>query len=66
MTQVVFILVRGKKTISMQKNVTTGWFAIGKGAASGGCILSPCLFNLYAEYHAGLDESQAGTRCWEK
>ena len=35
-----------------------------------GCILSPCLFNLYAEYimgNAGLDEAQAGKKdCWEK
>ena len=37
------------------------WFQIGKGVYQG-CILSPCLFNLYAEYitqHAGLDEAQA-------
>ena len=41
---------------------TTDWFQIGKGVHQG-CILSPCLFNLYAEYimrNAGLDESQAG------
>ena len=40
----------------------TDWFKIGKGVHQG-CILSPCLFNLYAEYimrNAGLDESQAG------
>ena len=40
----------------------TDWFQIGKGVRQG-CILSPCLFNLYAEYimqNAGLDESQAG------
>ena len=41
---------------------TTDWFQIGKGVRQG-CILSPCLFNFYAEYtmrNAGLDEAQAG------
>ena len=40
------------------------WFQIGKGVYQG-CILSPCLFNLYAEYimrNAGLDEAQAGIK----
>src|SRR5574340_527033 len=40
----------------------TDWFQIGKGVCQG-CILSPCLFNLYAEYitrNAGLEEAQAG------
>ena len=43
---------------------TTDWFQIGKGLHQG-CILSPCLFNLYAEYimrNAGLDEAQAGIK----
>ena len=43
---------------------TTEWFQIGKGVRQV-CILSPCLFNLYAEYimrNAGLDEAQAGIR----
>ena len=43
---------------------TTDWFQIGK-AVHQGCILSPCLFNLYVEYimrNAGLDEAQAGTK----
>ena len=43
---------------------TTGWFQIGKGVHQG-CILSPCLFNLYAEYirrNAGLEEAQAGIK----
>jgi len=43
---------------------TTDWFQIGKGVHQG-CILSPCLFNLYAEYimqNARLDESQVGIK----
>ena len=43
---------------------TTDWFQIGKGVHQG-CILSPCLFNLYAEYimrKAGLEETQAGIK----
>ena len=42
----------------------TDWFQIGKGVHQG-CILSPCLFNLYAEYimrNTGLDETQAGIK----
>ena len=42
----------------------TDWFQVGKGVRQG-CILSPCLFNLYAEYimrNAGLDEAQAGIK----
>ena len=43
---------------------TTEWFQMGKGVCQG-CMLSPCLFNLYAEYimrNAGLDEAQAGIK----
>ena len=43
---------------------TTDWFQIGKGVCQG-CILSPCLFNLYAEYimrNSGLEETQAGIK----
>ena len=43
---------------------TTDWFQIGKGVHQG-CILSPCLFDLYAEYimrNTGLDETQAGIK----
>ena len=43
---------------------TTDWFQIGKGVCKG-CILSPCLFNIYAEYimrNVGLDEAQAGIK----
>ena len=47
---------------------TTDWFQIGKGVRQG-CILSPCLFNLYAEYimrNAGLDEAQLESRLLEE
>ena len=47
---------------------TMDWFQIGKGVRQG-CILSPCLFNLHAEYimrKAGLDEAQAGSKTAEK
>ena len=43
---------------------TTDWFQIGKGVRQG-CILSPCLFNLYTEYimrNAGLEETQTGVK----
>ena len=43
---------------------TTEWFQIGKGVCQG-CILSPCLFNFYAEYimrNVGLEETQAGIK----
>ena len=47
---------------------TTDWFQIGKGVYQG-CILSPCLFNLYAEYiirNAGQEEAQAGIKIAER
>ena len=47
---------------------TTDWFQIGKGVHQG-CVLSPCLFNLYAEYitqNTGLDEAQAGIKIARK
>ena len=47
---------------------TTDWFQIGKGVHQG-CILSPCLFNLYAEYtmrNTGLEEAQAGIKIARK
>ena len=47
---------------------TMDWFQIGKGVYQS-CILSPCLFNLYAEYimqNAGLDEAQAGIKIAER
>ena len=54
----------GQEAIVRTGHGTTDWFQIGKGAHQG-CILSPCLFNLYAEYimqNARLDEAQAGIK----
>ena len=50
-----------KQQLELDMEQQTDWFQIGKGVRPG-CILSPCLFNLYAEYimrNAGLDEAQA-------
>ena len=55
-------LYAGQEATVRPGHGTMDWFQIGKGVRQG-CILSPCLFNLYAEYimqNAGLDESQAG------
>ena len=55
-------LYAGQEATVRTEHRTTDWFQIGKGVHQG-CILSPCLFNLYAEYimrNAGLDETQAG------
>ena len=57
-------LYTGQKATVRTRYGKTDWFQIGKGVRQG-CILSPCLFNLYAEYimrHAGLDEAQAGIK----
>ena len=57
-------LYAGQEATVRTGHGTTDWFQIGKGVRQG-CILSPCLFNLYAEYimrHAGLDEAQAGVK----
>ena len=57
-------LYAGQEATVRTRNGTTDWFQIGKGVCQG-CILSPCLFNLYAEYimrNAGLDEAQAGIK----
>ena len=54
-------LYAGQEATVRTGHVTTDWFQIGKRLLQG-CILSPCLFNLYAEYimrNAGLDEAQA-------
>ena len=55
-------LYAGQKATVRSGRGTTDWFQIGKGVHQG-CILSPCLFNLYAEYimrNTRLDEEQAG------
>ena len=57
-------LYAGQETTVRIGHRTTDWFQIGKGVRQG-CILSPCLFNLYAEYimrNAGLDEAEAGIK----
>ena len=57
-------LYAGQEATVRTGHGTTDWFLIGKGIRQG-CILSPCLFNLYAEYimrNAGLDEAQAGIK----
>ena len=57
-------LYAGQEATVRTGHGTTDWFQIGKGVRQG-CILSPCLFNLYAEYimqNAGLNESQAGIK----
>ena len=57
-------LYAGQEATVRTGHETTDWFQIGKGVCQG-CILSPCLFNLYIEYitrNAGLDEAQAGIK----
>ena len=57
-------LYAGQEATIRTAHGTTDWFQIGKGICQG-CILSPCLFNLYAEYimrNAGLEEAQAGIK----
>ena len=54
-------LYAGQEATFRTGHGTTDWFQIGKGVHRG-CILSPCLFNLYAEYimrNSGLDDAQA-------
>ena len=57
-------LYTGQEATVRTGNGTTGWLQIGKEVCQG-CIFSPCLFNLYAEYimrNSGLDEAQAGIK----
>ena len=57
-------LYAGQEATVRTGHETTDWFQIGKGVCQG-CILSPCLFNLYAKYNmqnATLDEAQAGLK----
>ena len=57
-------LYAGQEATVRTGHGTTDWFEIKKGVCQG-CILSPCLFNLYAEYvirNAGLDEAQDGSK----
>ena len=57
-------LYAGQEATVRTGHGTTDWFQIGKGVRQG-CILSPCLFNLYAEHimrNAGLEEAQAGIK----
>ena len=57
-------LYAGQEATVRTGHGTTDWFQIGKGVCQD-CILSPCLFNLYAEYimrNAGLEEAQAGIK----
>ena len=61
-------LYAGQEATARIGHGTTDWFQIRKGVCQG-CILSPCLFKLYAEYimrNAGLDESQAGIKIAER
>ena len=57
-------LYAGQEATVRTGHGTTDWFQIGKGVCQG-CMLSPCLFNFYAEYimrNAGLEEAQAGIK----
>ena len=63
LTCLLINLYTGQEATVRTAHGTADWFQIGKGVQ--GCILSPCLFNLHAEYimwNAGLDEAQAGIK----
>ena len=64
LTSLLRNLQAGQEATVRTGHGTTDWFQIGKGVRQG-CILSPCLFNFYAEYimrNAGLEEAQAGIK----
>ena len=64
LTRLLRNLYAGQEATVRTGHGTTDWFQIGKGVCEG-CILSPCLFNFYAEYimrNAGLEEAQAGNK----
>ena len=71
LTCVLRNLYAGQEAIVRTGHGTTDWFQIGKGVGQG-CILSPCLFNLYAEYimrNAGLEitsDMQMTRPLWQK
>ena len=61
-------LYAGQEAIFRTGHESKDWFQIGKGVCQG-CILSPCLFNLYADYimrNTGLEEAQAGIKIARK
>ena len=64
LTRLLRNLYAGQEATIRTGHGTTDWFQIGKGVCQG-CILSPCLFNFYAEYimrNAGLEEAQTGIK----
>ena len=64
LTRLLRNLYAGQEATVRMGHGTTDWFQIGKGVCQG-CLLSPCLFNFYAEYimrNAGLEETQAGIK----
>ena len=68
LTRLLRNLYASQEATVRTRHGTIDWFQIGKGVQQG-CILSPCLFNLYAEYimrNAGLEETQAGIKIAER